>query len=131
MAVLTRKLRIALSTAATVTVLPAAILALAGTAHATDRGLNVSFKERFGGIEVTVGDAVGAGNQQCTYDAHPESDSLIGPSHKDFKLPSSGSTSFTFPGIATGTLYRVHIECSFDPPNPFAKPGLFDDTQQY
>jgi hypothetical protein len=131
MAVLNRRLRTTLSTAATLVTMPVAIMAFAGTAHATDRGLGVTFEQQFGGIAVTVRDTVGAGNQHCTYDAHPESDSLIAPSHRDFNLPSLGSTSFTFPGIATGTLYRVHIECSFDPPNPFAKPGLFDDTQQY
>jgi hypothetical protein len=93
--------------------------------------LDVSFQPQFGGITVSVTDTVGAGKQNCTYDAHPESDSLLSPSHREFVLPSSGTTTFNFPGIATSTLWRVHIECSFDPPNPFAKPGLFDDTHEY
>ena len=43
MDVLARKLRTAVSTAATVLALPAVVLATAGTAHATVRGLNVNF----------------------------------------------------------------------------------------
>jgi hypothetical protein len=78
-----------------------------------------------------VTDTVGAGKQNCTYDAHTESDSLLPATHRDFVLGVSGTTTLQLPGLATGTLWRVHIECRFDPPNQFAKPGLFDDTHEY
>jgi hypothetical protein len=122
-----RKLRTALSTAATAVAVPAVILATAGTAHATVRGLNVNFDPVLGGIRVEVQDTVGAGKQNCSYDSKPES-GLGFPFHKDFVLGLNGSTSWQIPGIATGTLWRVHIECTYDPPNQFAKPGLFDDN---
>ena len=127
MDVLTRKLITALSTAATAVAVPAVILATAGTAHATVRGLNVNFEPVLGGISVQVEDTVGAGKQNCSYDSKPESGLGI-PFHKDFVLGLDGTTSWQIPGIATGTLWRVHIGCTFDPPNSFAKPGLFDDT---
>jgi hypothetical protein len=124
---LARKLRTALSTAATALAVPAVILATAGTAHATVRGLNVNFEPVLGGITVQVQDTVGAGKQNCSYDSQPES-GLGFPFHKDFVLGLNGTTSWQIPGIATGTLWRVHIDCIYDPPNQFAKPGLFDDT---
>jgi hypothetical protein len=127
MDVLARKLRTALSTAATAVAVPAIILATAGTAHATVRGLNVNFEPVLAGITVQVQDTVGAGKQNCSYDSNPESGLGI-PFHKDFVLGLNGTTSWQIPGIATGTLWRVHIGCTYDPPNPFAKPGLFDDT---
>jgi hypothetical protein len=127
MDVLARKLRSALSTAATAVAVPAVILATAGTAHATVRGLNVNFEPVLGGISVQVQDTVGAGKQNCSYDSKPESGLGI-PFHKDFVLGLNGMTSWQIPGIATGTLWRVHIGCAYDPPNAFAKPGLFDDT---
>jgi hypothetical protein len=127
MDVLVRKLRTAISIAATAVGVPAVILANAGTAHATVRGLNVNFDPNFGGINVQVQDTVGAGKQNCSYDSKPES-GLGFPFHKDFVLGLNGTTSWQIPGIATGTLWRVHIGCTYDPPNQFAKPGLFDDT---
>jgi hypothetical protein len=128
MDVLVRKLRTALSTAAAAVALPAVILATAGTAHATVRGLDVNFEPVLGGISVQVQDTVGAGKQNCSYDSKPEGDGLGFPFHKDFVLGLDGTTSWQIPGIATGTLWRVHIACTFDPPNPFAKTGLFDDN---
>ncbi|MDT5013795.1 MAG: hypothetical protein QOH57_5412 [Mycobacterium sp.] len=122
-----RKLRTGLSTAAAAVAVPAVILASAGTAHATVRGLNVNFDPVLGGIGVQVQDTVGAGKQNCSYDSKPES-GLGFPFHKDFVLGLNGTTSWQIPGIATGTLWRVHIGCTYDPPNQFAKPGLFDDT---
>jgi hypothetical protein len=122
-----RKLRTALSTAATAVAVPAVILATAGSAHATARGLNVNFDPVPGGIRVQVEDTVGAGKQNCSYDSKAES-GLGLPFHKDFVLGLNGTTSWPIPGIATGTLWRVHIGCTYDPPNQFAKPGLFDDT---
>lgn len=127
MDVLARKLLTALSTAATAAAVPAVILATAGTAHATVRGLNVNFEPVLGGISVQVQDTVGAGKQNCSYDSKPESGLGI-PFHKDFVLGLNGTTSWQIPGIATGTLWRVHIACTYDPPNEFAKPGLFDDN---
>jgi hypothetical protein len=124
---LARKLRTALSTAATAIAVHAVILATAGTAHATVRGLNVNFEPVLGGISVQVQDTVGAGKQNCSYDSQPES-GLGFPFHKDFVLGLNGTTSWQIPGIATGTLWRVHIDCTYDPPNQFAKPGLFDDN---
>ena len=61
----TRKFRTALSTsaAALAVVVPAIILATAGTAQATVRGLNVNFSPVPGGISVQVQDTVGAGKQ--------------------------------------------------------------------
>jgi hypothetical protein len=106
---------------------PAVILATAGTAQATVRGLNVNFEPVLGGISVQVQDTVGAGKQNCSYDSKPES-GLGFPFHKDFVLGLNGTTSWQIPGIATGTLWRVHIDCTYDPPNQFAKPGLFDDN---
>jgi hypothetical protein len=125
-----RKLRTLLSSAAAALAVPAAILATAGTAHATVRGLDVNFEPLLGGlgIRVEVVDTVGAGKQNCSYDSHSEGESLLPPFHKDFVLGLNGTTSWQIPGIATGTLWRVHIACTFDPPNQFAKPGLFDDT---
>jgi hypothetical protein len=104
------------------------LLAAAGPAHATVRGLNVNFNPVFGGISVEVQDTVGAGKQNCSYDSKSEGESLFPPFHKDFVLGLDGTTSWPIPGIPTGTLWRVHIACTYDPPNPFAKPGLFDDT---
>ena len=129
MDVLARRLRTALSTAATAVAVPVVILATAGTAHATVRGLDVNFEPLLGGIgiRVEVVDTVGAGKQNCSYDSKPESGLGI-PFHKDFVLGLNGTTSWQIPGIATGTLWRVHIACTYDPPNQFAKPGLFDDT---
>jgi hypothetical protein len=127
MGVLARKLRTALSTAATAVAVAAVILATAGTAHATVRGLNVNFEPVLGGISVQVQDTVGAGKQNCSYDSKPES-GLGFPFHKDFVLGLNGTTSWQIPGIPTGTLWRVHIDCAYDPPNQFAKPGLFDDN---
>ena len=123
-----RKLRTVLSTAATALAVPAAILASAGPAHATVRGLNVNFNQVLGGISVEVQDTIGAGKQNCSYDSKPEGDGFGFPFHKDFVLGLNGTTSWQIPGIATGTLWRVHIACTYDPPNEFAKPGLFDDT---
>jgi hypothetical protein len=125
----TRKFRTALSTStpAMAVAVPAIILATAGSAHATARGLNVNFGPISGGISVQVQDTVGAGKQNCSYDAKAENGLGI-PFHKDFVLGLNGTTSWQIPGIATGTLWRVHIGCTYDPPNPFAKPGLFDDT---
>ena len=130
MALSARTLRAALSTAAVAAAVPALILANAGAAHATVRGLDVNFEPLLGGlgIRVEVVDTVGAGKQNCTYDSQSEGDSLLPPFHKDFVLGLNGTTSWQIPGIATGTLWRVHIDCTYDPPNPFAKPGLFDDT---
>ena len=128
MVALARKLRTALSTALTAVAVAAAVLATAGTAHATVRGLDVNFNPVFGGITVEVADTVGAGKQNCSYDSKPEGDGLGFPFHKDFVLGLNGTTSWQIPGIATGTLWRVHIACTYDPPNPFAKPGLFDDN---
>jgi hypothetical protein len=125
-----RRLRTVLATAVAV---PAVILAGAGTAHATARGLDVNFEPLLGGIgiRVEVVDTVGAGKQNCTYDSKSEGASLLPPFHKDFVLGVDGVVSWQIPGIATGTLWRVHIACTFDPPNQFAKPGLFDDTVTY
>jgi hypothetical protein len=130
MALTARTFRTAISTAAVAAAVPALILANAGAAHATVRGLDVNFEPLLGGlgIRVEVVDTVGAGKQNCSYDSHSEGDSLLPPFHKDFVLGLNGTTSWQIPGIATGTLWRVHIDCTYDPPNPFAKPGLFDDT---
>jgi hypothetical protein len=130
MGVLARNLRTSLSTAATSVAVPAVILATAGTAHATARGLDVNFEPLLGGIgiRVEVQDTVGAGKQNCSYDSKPEGGGLGFPFHKDFVLGLNGTTSWQIPGIATGTLWRVHIDCTYDPANPFVKPGLFDDT---
>ena len=128
MDVLALRLRTALATAATVVAVPAVILATAGIAHATVRGLDVNFEPFLGGIRVEVVDTVGAGKQNCSYDSRSEGESLLPPFHKDFVLGLNGTTSWQIPGIATGTLWRVHINCTYDPPNPFAKPGLFDDN---
>jgi hypothetical protein len=129
MDVIARKLRTALSIAATAVAVPALILASAGSAHATVRGLDVNFEPLLGGlgIRVEVVDTVGAGKQNCSYDSSSEQ-GLGLPFHKDFVLGLNGTTSWQIPGIATGTLWRVHIACTYDPPNEFAKPGLFDDT---
>lgn len=126
----TRRLRTSLMAAAATAAVPAVMLASAGAAHATVRGLDVNFEPLLGGagIRVEVVDTVGAGKQNCSYDAKTESDSFLPPFHKDFVLGLNGTTSWQIPGIATGTLWRVHIACTFDPPNQFAKPGLFDDT---
>ncbi len=125
----TRKLRTALPTsaAAMAVAVPVIILANAGSAQATVRGLNVNFGPVPGGINVQVQDTVGAGKQNCSYDSKAENGLGI-PFHKDFVLGLNGTTSWEIPGIATGTLWRVHIGCTYDPPNQFAKPGLFDDT---
>jgi hypothetical protein len=128
MDVLARRLRTALSTAATAAAVPAIVLATAGIAHATVRGLDVNFDPVLGGITVQVQDTVGAGKQNCSYDSKPEGGGLGFPFHKDFVLGLNGTTSWQIPGIPTGTLWRVHIGCTYDPPNQFAKPGLFDDT---
>jgi hypothetical protein len=129
MDVCARKLRTVVSTAATALAVPAVILATAGTAHATARGLDVNFEPLLGGlgVRVEVVDTVGAGKQNCSYDSSPEQ-GLGLPFHRDFVLGLNGTTSWQIPGIATGTLWRVHIACTYDPPNEFAKPGLFDDT---
>jgi hypothetical protein len=123
-----RKLRTVLSSAATALAVPAIILASAGPAQATVRGLDVNFNPVVDGIGVEVVDTVGAGKQNCTYDSKSEGASFLPPFHKDFVLGLNGTTSWQIPGIATGTLWRVHIACTYDPPNQFAKPGLFDDT---
>ncbi len=126
----TRILRTAMTTAAAAAVTVPLMLANAGPAHATVRGLDVNFEPLLGGVgmRVEVVDTVGAGKQNCSYDSKPEGDSLLPPFHKDFVLGLNGTTSWQTPGIATGTLWRVHIACTYDPPNEFAKPGLFDDT---
>jgi hypothetical protein len=118
-----------IATTATVAV-PAMMLVNASAALATVRGLDVNFEPLLGGVgvRVEVVDTVGAGKQNCSYDAKSEGASLLPPFHKDFVLGLNGTTSWQIPGIATGTLWRVHIACTFDPPNQFAKPGLFDDT---
>jgi hypothetical protein len=70
MDVIARRLRTALSIAATTLAMPALILASAGSAHATVRGLDVNFEPLLGGlgIRVEVVDTVGAGKQNCSYD---------------------------------------------------------------
>jgi hypothetical protein len=110
-----------------------AVLLTASPANATVRGLDVNFEPLLGGIgiRVEVRDTVGAGKQNCAYDSHSEGESLLPPFHKDFVLGLNGITSWQIPGIATGTLWRVNISCAFDPPNQFAKPGLFNDTVTY
>ena len=125
-----RILRIALTTAAAAAVAAPLMLASAGTAQPTVRGLDVNFEPLLGGlgIRVEVVDTVGAGKQNCSYDSKSEGESLLPPFHKDFVLGLNGTTSWQIPGIATGTLWRVHIDCTLDPPNEVAKPGLFDDT---
>ena len=127
---LTRTLRTATAAAAAAVAVPM-MLATAAPALATVRGLDVNFEPLLGGIgiRVEVVDTVGAGKQNCSYDSKPEGgNSLLPPFHKDFVLGLNGTTSWQIPGIATGTLWRVHIDCTYDPPNPFAQPGLFDDN---
>jgi hypothetical protein len=126
-----RRLRTALTAAAAAAAVPALMLANTAAAHATARGLDVGFEPLLGGagIRVEVKDTVGAGKQDCSYDAKAESQgSFLPPFHKDFVLGVDGVVSWQIPGIATGTLWRVHIACNYNPPNQFAKPGLFDDT---
>jgi hypothetical protein len=50
MDVIARELRTALSIAATAVAVPALILASAGSAHATVRGLDVNFEPLLGGL---------------------------------------------------------------------------------
>ncbi len=125
------RIHTALASAAAAIAIPAMVLAGAGAAHATARGLDVTFAPQLGAMVVTISDTVGAGKQNCSYNARPESASVLPPVHKDFVLGLDGTTTLKFPGVATGTLWRVHIDCTYDPPNPFAKPGFFDDTHEY
>ena len=85
MDVIARELRTALSIAATAVAVPALMLASAGSAHATVRGLDVNFEPLLGGlgIRVEVVDTVGAGKQNCSYDSKPEGDGFGFPFHKD------------------------------------------------
>ena len=45
-------------------------------------------------------------------------------------LAPNGTTGVQIPGIPTGTSWRVVINCTYDPPNQFAKPGFFDDGSE-
>ncbi len=107
--------RTVLTTAAAAVAVPAVILATAGTAHATVRGLDVNFEPLLGGIgiRVEVQDTVGAGKQNCSYDARPEGESLLPPSHKDFVLGLQRHDVLANPrhrnGHPLAGPHRVHI----------------------
>lgn len=115
---------------AAATALGAAALGSAGAAEAAGNGLDVRFVPVLQGMQVTITDLVGAGKQNCSYDAVPQA-SLLPPTHIDFVLGLNGENTMVIPGLPTGTGWDVSVSCVYDPPNPFVIPGSWNSFQVY
>lgn len=116
--------------AASAMALSGALWGSAGVAQAAGNGLDVRFVPVLQGMQVTITDLVGAGKQNCSYDAVPQN-SLLPPTRIDFVLGVEGENMMVIPGLPTGTTWEVNVSCSFDPPNPFAIPGSWNSFQTY
>ena len=99
-------------------VVPAMLLASAGTAHAAQmfqgNGLQAGW-DTWGsgvGLTATVNDQTGQPSH-CNYDAHATNAFLL-PYHVDFDLEPGGWHSGPIPVIALGTNYVTDVNC-YDP----------------
>lgn len=100
--------------------IPAIMLAASPVASAGP--INVSFNPGLSGMGVTIVDTVAAGRQNCNYTANPQGISLLQPVSRSFQLDSGGSTTLSFGGVPTGTIWSVGVDCTYADPAPVAAP---------
>ena len=95
-------------------------LALAPVAHA-DGGINVLTAPGIGQFTVTVTNST-TGLEDCIYSAQPKQPSLLPPVVRNFTLGNVGQVLFVIPGMPTGTVWDVSINCTWKVPPPVPTP---------
>jgi hypothetical protein len=87
-------------------------LMLAPTANAAI-GITATFNPSAFGMDVTVNDTENLVPKQCGYTAVPQQPTLLQTVKRPFSLAKGGSQTLNFPGVPTGTTWRIFITCDY------------------